>query len=588
MRFRSSFCLFLILLLLPCLAAAELELSLSAECLAAESVLDFTVSGESGSGYCYTIHRDGKELFSHETPLSFGSYLPRESGQYTLTAAIPGTDESVSAAFTVTDKLACTLSEPPSRKAGEPIHFAPQVSGGTGIYQYTYALTTPDGKTSAWTAGADWPYVPAEAGAYHLALTVEDSIGARATAEADFTVAEGPGITLKSCGGALRAHGGQQSWIVYAPGEWTASTEDAFIQLDTASGHSGSVLTVTVDTPAESARSGSVTIVSSDRQVTHKVLQSAQHGVDEELSLLPAAETLLVDGAVHTAWLQAQESKTFAVAPATGWTAQTENDFIHVETGDGTVTLTVDAPQTSAARSGLVTIANAACSAWIHVYQPGAPVAAEEATASVLPQEAARDFTLYSQFSGYWKDKPYGSSTLEQSGCALFALSHALQCLGFEGEKITPEYFAANYAFALRDGGTINSTLVGNVGDDLGYKTRFELYDSLSTIQKKINEGALFSFAVVNGHIAMIAGQSEDGTMFRVIDSAPSATWERIKNGQLYKRNEDGSFSPISDLTELEGIRYYIENGAFGGTEYWMDAAYITRRGVRLIQPETP
>ena len=96
----------------------------------------------------------------------------------------------------------------------------------------------------------------------------------------------------------------------------------------------------------------------------------------------------------------------------------------------------------------------------------------------------------------------------------------------------------------------------------------------------------MFSFAVVSGHIAMVAEQSEDGSMFRIIDSAPSATMERIKNAQLYRREADGSFAPITSLTELEGIRYYIENGAFGGADYWLEASYVTKRGVRLIQPE--
>ena len=45
-------------------------------------------------------------------------------------------------------------------------------------------------------------------------------------------------------------------------------------------------------------------------------------------------------------------------------------------------------------------------------------------------------FILYGQKDGQWTTVPYGSSTLEASGCAIFALSHALQRLGYHGEDI--------------------------------------------------------------------------------------------------------------------------------------------------------
>lgn len=195
-----------------------------------------------------------------------------------------------------------------------------------------------------------------------------------------------------------------------------------------------------------------------------------------------------------------------------------------------------------------------------------------------------KPFTIYSQFDGRWKDAPYRKSNLEQSGCAIFALSHALERLGYKDTAILPQPLADKYYFALLEGGTMNSTLVGHAGDDLGFKTRYELYTRLGTIRDKLSQGALFSFAVVNGHIAMVADISEDGQKFLIVDSAPSATFERIKNASLY-REENGQFLPISDLSQLPGIRYYFETNAFGGTEYWLDASYVAKRGVRLIQP---
>ncbi|MBQ7306165.1 MAG: hypothetical protein IJW85_08125 [Clostridia bacterium] len=217
---RSRFCLFLLLLLLPCAAMAELELTLSTECLAADSVLDFTVSGEAPGGYRYTLFQGDKQLFTHDTELAFGSYIPRESGSYTLQVA-PVEDEAaaVQAAFAVTDELTCALGDMPRLQAGEPLLVRPQVTGGTGVYSYVYAITTPQGETSAWVAEGNWHYVPAEAGDYAVTVQVTDSTGASATSQAAFAVGEGAGISLKSCGGALRAHGGQQSWIVDAPCE---------------------------------------------------------------------------------------------------------------------------------------------------------------------------------------------------------------------------------------------------------------------------------------------------------------------------------------------------------------------------------
>ncbi len=206
-------------------------------------------------------------------------------------------------------------------------------------------------------------------------------------------------------------------------------------------------------------------------------------------------------------------------------------------------------------------------------------------TATVTQRAAEKGFTLYSQVDGWWLDKQYRHSNLQQSGCAIFALSHALQLLGYTDDRILPENLAITYASCLMEGGTVNDALVGRAGDDLGYKTRYELYENLNEIVKKMEEqGAVFSFSVVSGHIAMVAAVSPDHTKFRIIDSAPSATFERIKGGQLYIQTEEG-FRPIASLDEIPGIRYYVETNGYGGAEYWLDASYVTRRGVRLIQP---
>lgn len=573
-------------LLWPLYACAEISLNLSAECVAAESVLDFTIEGDSAPLYRYTMLKDGKQLFQSEVQLNFGSYLPRKAGAYTLqvTAVRGEEEETAEAEFTVTEKMTCTLSLVSDEiRAGEPLKVSIEASGGTGEYQYHYTVLSGEKTVCSQLGEENWHWTPAEEGAYTLRATVLDTQGGKAQEEAAFSVEAGPGISLEVSGGDLGSQGGQKSWTVYSAYPWTAQTDASFMTLETAGGLSGDSLTVTVDSETNEYREGKILITSGKNTMEWTAAQSAGHGVDEEITLFAEPETLLVDGKEHIAWLSAQGSRTFAITASDAWTASSQDDFIQLKQEGETLTLLAAGNTESAVRSGMVTLACGNSYAYIHVYQlPAQGSVSHEAPPAV--EESG--FVPYSQFSGLWKEKRYGVSTLEHSGCAIFALSHALELLGYEGETIQPEALAKKYAFCLRDGGTINSTLIGNAGDDLGFKTRYELYDSLPTIRSRMDEGAVYSFAVVSGHIAMIAEKNEDGTMFRIIDSAPSATWERIQNAQLYRQEPDGSFAPISSLEELEGIRYYIENQAFGGTTYWLTDEYVARRGVRLIQPK--
>lgn len=573
----------LLLALAPCSTLAEQKLIPSADCLATGSVVDFSLVGMEGGSYTYTLLKDGEELFTRETDLTWVSYLPRESGSYTLQAA--DGKSSVQANFTVTEPVSCTLGEIPAQlAAGEPLFPAPRAMGGTGEYSYIYTITGPNG-VEAWKADAGWHWVGTMPGDYTLTVTATDSLGNQAETRASFTITQGAGITVQPSGGALLAHGGQQSWRVFAPGPWTATTTDDFLTLTTNGGTSGESLCITIEDATNVPRQGCVTIVSGECSLQVPVLQSASQGVDEEISLSASSAAVQVEGAAHVAWLNADGAKTFTVTCEAGWTADTEDDFIRVETAPGGLTLTVDEALPGVARCGLVGISSADSTAYIHVYQPGGTMEAAVAVAATPPQED-HEFVLYSQSSGWWQNKPYGSTNLQQSGCAIFALSHALQCLGYRGDEITPERLAAAYANALREGGTVNSYLVGHAADDLGFKTRYDLYDDCSAICAKLDEGAVFSFAVVSGHIAMVSEKSQDGAMLHIIDSAPSATWERIQNAQLYIQTVDGSFAPSASLAELPGIRYYIETGCFGGADYWLEADYVARRGVRLIQKQ--
>lgn len=586
MRIRTIL-LVLVCLLLPAFAAGETSLVLSMQRVPAESILDFQMTGDAADSYRYTLLKDGKELFTTETDNAFGSYLPREQGEYTLKAVYEtdGMEITASEDFTVVPALRLTAESLPTRvQAGGVVQVQLTAAGGTEPYRYLYAITR-NGKTLLEEYGSDqWYYSPMQEGEVLVHMAVMDSEGAVAMLQSPLTVEPMQGISLTHTGGGLMAHGGQESWMVCSAQPWTAAAESDFFTLETPQGQPGDPLVVTAASPAGEYREGSLRITSGGKELEWTVSQSAQHGVDEEVYLFSQPEPLWVDGVQHAVWTAAEGSRSFTVSPAdSNCKVFYDADFLSVSRHDDQLTVTVLPPDTPAVRSGIVTLSTPGGCAYIHVYQ--LPGRNEPAAAAATGLEWCAE-NIYSQSSGYWKDQKYRTSTLEVSGCAIFALSHALDRLGWEGEAITPQALAKKYAFCLVDGGTLNSTLVGNAGDDLGFKTRFDLYKDLPTIKSRLEKGAMFSFAVVSGHIALVTEMSPDGSMMHIVDSAPSATWERIKNAQLYRQEADGSFTPITSLAQLDGIRYYPENNAFGGAEYWLESRYVAKRGVRLIQPE--
>ena len=245
-------CVLLILgLLIPQVCLAQLELELASECIAAEGVLDFSVSGDEAAQYRYTMFRDGKELFTSETEMPFGSYLPREPGGYRLqvTALRQNGDETVQADFTVTEKMTCSLQvQSHSLRAGEPLLTEVHAEGGTGKYRYVYTVWLEDENLLQQEGEASWHWVPEKEGTYTLQVLVMDDQGAAVTAEMEFEAAPGPGISLQASGGDLGSQGGQKSWNVYAAAPWEAHTNADFLTLETSSGRSGDPLTVTVAT----------------------------------------------------------------------------------------------------------------------------------------------------------------------------------------------------------------------------------------------------------------------------------------------------------------------------------------------------
>ena len=193
---------------------------------------------------------------------------------------------------------------------------------------------------------------------------------------------------------------------------------------------------------------------------------------------------------------------------------------------------------------------------------------------------------VYSQKDGWWKDKSYSKKTnLEKAGCAIFTLSHVLQRLGFSGEDVMPDALGKTYSYCYTQGGTANERLLTRSGEVYGFTTEDELITSKAEIRDALRDGDYFSFSIVIGHIALISGLSDDGSKVRIVDSAPSATFERIKKGNVYYLDGNGEFVIAKTPEEIPGARWYFETAFCGGLEYYMDLDYVARRGVRPIRP---
>ena len=201
-------------------------------------------------------------------------------------------------------------------------------------------------------------------------------------------------------------------------------------------------------------------------------------------------------------------------------------------------------------------------------------------------RESAGKNVIYSQKDGWWKDKKYRNKNLEHSGCAIFTLSHALQRMGKKGSKVQPAALAKTYALCLTPEGTNNERLITTASKHYGFTTQRVLIKDDRQIVSLLKKGCLFSFSIARSHIALVSGISADGSMIRVVDSAPGATHERIVNASLYYATNSGSFRSARTPMDIPGARWYFETEDYGGLEYYLPLSYVAKRGVRLIQPK--
>ena len=207
------------------------------------------------------------------------------------------------------------------------------------------------------------------------------------------------------------------------------------------------------------------------------------------------------------------------------------------------------------------------------------------------PAQEAPD-VVYSQKDGWWKDKVYSAKnhrSVEKAGCALFALSHSLQRLGFSGEEIRPDSLAQAYSrFYVPERGTNVEGLLTQAARDYGFITQDQLITTEKEIADCLERGDLLTFGIVLGHIAMADGLSEDGTKVHIVDSCAGATYERKDRfktkGHIYYRAGDGTFTEAATPEDLPGLRWFFESQEYGGMDYWMDLSYCAYRGMRLIR----
>lgn len=193
--------------------------------------------------------------------------------------------------------------------------------------------------------------------------------------------------------------------------------------------------------------------------------------------------------------------------------------------------------------------------------------------------------SVYSQKDGSWIKKPYRKSTLEKAGCAIFTLSHALHRMGITGEDTMPAELAVTYKYCLIQGGTRNNMLTRNAAEKYNFLTEEDLIKDPSRIADELKRGSMFTFAIVIGHIALVDGISEDGSMVHIVDSAPTATAERIKKASMYTMDEEGHFVPFTAPEDLPDTHWFFKTSGCSGLEYWLELSYVAKRGVRLIQP---
>ena len=203
------------------------------------------------------------------------------------------------------------------------------------------------------------------------------------------------------------------------------------------------------------------------------------------------------------------------------------------------------------------------------------------------PPEMGPD-VIYSQRDGWWKDKKYSvehNRTVESSGCAVFALSHALQRMGYTGESVLPDQLAYTYHKCYIEGtGSSIEALVTQAALDFGFLTFHKTVTDRQEITAFFRRGDLFVLGIVKGHAALADRMDESAGMVHIVDSAPGTSFSKFGRTEVFVREEDGSYRQVSSPEELPGIRWYLENSDYGGAEYWLRLESCAGLNLRILR----
>ena len=216
---------------------------------------------------------------------------------------------------------------------------------------------------------------------------------------------------------------------------------------------------------------------------------------------------------------------------------------------------------------------------------------AETVTLTVPVAGAAPELQeVYSQKDGWWRRKTYSGEhnrTVESSGCALFALSHALHRMGFDTEETLPDRLAWEYHKAYIEGvGTSTEALVTTAAGDYGFSTVHKPVRSREELAAFLARGDLFTLGIVKGHVALADGMDPETGRVHIVDSAPGVTFDKLKKKTpAYIREADGTWREIHAAGDIPGIRWFFETAQYGGAEYWLDLDYCAGTGMRLVRP---
>ena len=195
---------------------------------------------------------------------------------------------------------------------------------------------------------------------------------------------------------------------------------------------------------------------------------------------------------------------------------------------------------------------------------------------------------IYSQKDGWWRRNLYSAShihTLETSGCALFALSHALQRLGINSDEALPEQLAGSFGQYYSEGlGARTEALITQSGLHFGFQTVHRLVRAEDEIISFLQRGDLFCLGIVQRHVVLADGVDAENRKVHIVDSCPDTTFGRLGRTPAYILTEDGTWQTVRSAEEIPGVRWFFETSSSGGAGYWLDLDDCAARGLRLIR----